>query len=215
MENKLTMKKVFVGYLVFLLIWSLRIILLKPCIDANLTGWTKEIVNGAIKSAIWLGFSLYLIRKYNQQLPIRNMLKNRINVKLLLLGTAIVVVYQVILMFIYHKGIYFNPAFQPSQLIGTFLLVGVLEEFVFRGWFLNSLSIFTSETKANLISSVLFLLIHYPSYIVGGTPSLILTNSVGIFIASLLFGWSYKKSKSLWVPIILHMLWDLLSITIV
>lgn len=186
--------------------------MLKPYIDNYFDVWTKEIINDFFKSILWLGFIFVVLRKYNVQIPIKQMFKNPIKKKIIIPASAVIIAYILVIMFIQHRGFHINTNFHPSRLIGQFLLVGILEELVFRGWFLNSLSLLINERKANLISALFFVFIHYPSYIVGAHPSLILTNSLGIFFAGLIFGWSFYKSKSLWVPIILHMLWDLLAI---
>ena len=54
------------------------------------------------------------------------------------------------------------------DLVVTAITVGIYEESVFIGWFLNAISTFVSERKANLISSALFVLIHYPGWISAG-----------------------------------------------
>lgn len=217
MDNELTSKKILKTYIIFFIIWVIRLLLLKSYIDTNYSLWAKEILNGIIKSIIWLGFAHFYIKKYSSRLFLtkQQMLRNPIRLRLLLLPAGAICLYFLFLMLILHRGIYLNPDFHPSMLIGSFFLAGFLEESVFRGCFLNGLLMVTSGRKANTIAAVGFLIIHYPSYIIGGTPAMILYNSIGIFIAGLIFGWSYKKNKSLWAPVILHMLWNLLSITVI
>jgi membrane protease YdiL (CAAX protease family) len=218
MENRLTFKKVVLSYFVFVLIWSVRIVLLKIYIDSNFVFWTKEIINGFIKSVIWFGFALYLIKEHDKKLKIslKEMFTNKIQWKIFLPILIIFIAYNCIGMFSTFGGFQISPNFHPSQLISQFLLVGVLEEIVFRGWFYNALSTFIAERKANIIQALFFMGIHYPSYIIGGTfkfPGIILT-SVFLFGMGIIFGWTFRKNKSLWTPIILHMVWDLLAISI-
>jgi membrane protease YdiL (CAAX protease family) len=217
MGKELSLKKIIFTYVVFISIWSMRIILLKPYIDANYILWIKEIINGLIKSVIWIGFAYYFIKKYDNQLSIKynQMVKNPIKFIVILTLMGVIVLYHILAKIVVCGGLYYNSSFHPSLMIGSVLLAGVIEELVFRGWFYNGILSFVSENKANLISSIFFVLIHYPSYITAGKPILaILLTSIGIFIGSLIFGWSFKKSKSLWVPIILHMTWNILSITV-
>jgi len=217
MRKELSLKKMILTFVVFIAIWSLRITLLKPYIDANYTLWMKEIINGLIKSVIWIGFAYYFIKKYDKQLPVKfnQMFQKPIKFKVILTLMGVIVLYHIFSKIVLCGSLYFNSSFHPSQLIGSFLLAGVIEEFMFRGWFYNGISTFISANKANFITSIFFVLIHYPSYIVAGKPiNVILLNSIGIFIVSLLFGWSFKKSQSLWGSIILHMTWNILSITV-
>ncbi|MDP4179572.1 MAG: CPBP family intramembrane metalloprotease [Bacillota bacterium] len=217
MRKELSIKTVISTFIVFIAIWSIRTALLKTFIDDNFTLWTKEIINGLIKSIIWAGFAYYFIKKYDDQLSIKynQMLRSPIMFKVLLPLIGVVALYHILSKIIVFGGLYFNHGFHPSQLIGTVFLAGILEEFLFRGWFYNGISSVLSENKAIIISSILFVLIHYPKYIVASTTiPVMLLSSIGIFVAGVIFGWSFKKSKSLWVPIILHMIWNIVSITI-
>lgn len=217
MNKKLTFNKVIFTFLLFISIWSLRVILLKPYIDANYILWSRQLINSSIKTLIWLSFALYFIKKYDGQLNIslKEMFTTKIKGKTFFPLFILFIVYHLLRMIFGEFQI--NPNFHPSQLISQFLVVGLLEEIVFRGWFMNALSSFVSERKANFISAIFFMLIHYPSYIVGGSfqfPSIIIV-SVLLFIMSIIFGWVFRKNRSLWTPIILHMIWDLLSITLI
>lgn len=216
MDRKLTINKVLLTYLIFLISWSIRVALLNSYINENYYLWSKELINGVIKTIVWFGFAYYFVKKYDTGLKInfKEMFSNKINKKVFFSILIAFIAYYIVAMLIMHGGFAFNPNFHPSQLIGKFLIVGILEEFLFRGWFYNSLLDNLSEHRANIVSSLLFVLIHYPGYIMNGTFHfpLIIYISTFIFVLSLIFGWSFRKSKSLWVPIILHMIWDVLSI---
>jgi len=217
MKNTLSIRNVLLTYLLFLAVWTLRVILLKPLIDGNFELWTKAMVEGAVKSIIWFGFAAFLIKLYKENLNIgfKEMFAARIKAQVFLPVFGIFTAYYVVAMFVLHGGFYLNPAFHPSQLIGQFLLVGILEEIVFRGWFLNAFSLFLKDWKANIITSVMFVLIHFPSWLAGGMNiTALLSAGAGIFVLSMIFGWTFEKNKSLWTPIVLHMVWDILSITV-
>lgn len=218
MSKKLTLNKIIFTFFLFIVIWSIRITLLKPYIDTHYVFWSRQLINSSIKTLIWFGFALYFIKKYDSQLKIsfKEMFTTKIMGKIFFPLLILFVVYHLIGMFLTFGKFQINPSFHPSQLISQFLVVGILEEIVFRGWFMNALSSFVSEKKANIISAMFFIVIHYPSYIVGGTfqfPSIIMV-SLFIFILGIIFGWTFRKNRSLWTPVILHMIWDLLSITL-
>ncbi len=58
----------------------------------------------------------------------------------------------------------------------------------------------------------MFLLIHFPIWYTSGffVEYIVSGSFVQIIILSLIFSWSFIKSKSIIVPIALHTFWDLL-----
>jgi uncharacterized protein len=88
------------------------------------------------------------------------------------------------------------------------LLIGLIEEIPFRGFLLQKIEENMGFWKANLISSILFTVHHYPKWIYQGTGGMIL-NSVTVLIVGLIFGYVFKKTKSLWSVVILHSIYDL------
>ncbi len=85
------------------------------------------------------------------------------------------------------------------------LVSPVLEEILFRGLVLHELMGSCSFWRANLFASLLFVAFHWPYRLwTGGlTPELLIT-SVGLLAISLLLGWLYAVSDSLWPPITAH-----------
>jgi len=214
MKKKLTLKNILITYVVFMLIWIIRIYALKPYIDSNYGLWGKQIINGVIKTLIWGGISIYLIKKYDVKINLKEMFTKKFSSKKLLIFIAIAVAYHLMAMFSIYGKWRIHPGFHPSQLISQFLIVGILEELLFRGWFFNALSSITSDKKANIIASIFFLTIHYPSYIYTGSffsPSILYT-SASIFILGIAFGWMFRKSKNILMPTIVHSVWDLMEL---
>lgn len=101
--------------------------------------------------------------------------------------------------------------FRYSDLIMV-LFVGITEEMVFRGWLLN---VTISEERKWLpitINAIMFMLIHFPIWIVSGKfiSSFVNLDFMIVPILSIIFSWTFIKSKNIWIPITLHMYWDLL-----
>lgn len=218
MVRKLTVPKITGLFLFFFLLWGARIVFLSPLIDGIFPKWEEAFLTSGIKSILWLGFGLFFIRRYDCVLPIKMkaMFTEKINGKLLLSLSGIFLAYQLAGMLLRHRGFYISPSFHPSDLLGMFLLVGILEEVVFRGWFMNALSACMPETKANVVSALFFMVIHYPRYFYEGTfrfPGILFT-SVFLFSIGLVFGWVFRQNRCIWTPAILHSVWDLLAITI-
>lgn len=78
----------------------------------------------------------------------------------------------------------------------------IFEELLFRGWLLGSLRKFWGDSKALVVSSTLFALIHGDPW---ATPAL--------FVLGMVFGWVYLKTGSLFGSILLHGMWNLTTFT--
>lgn len=104
-----------------------------------------------------------------------------------------------------------NPSFGPDKLIIA-LFVGLTEETVFRGWLLNATLRNGGRWPALLWNALLFLAVHFPSWLHTGTFFSNFANlgAFGILVLSVIFSHTFLQSRRLLVPIVLHMYWDLL-----
>nr|WP_297935269.1 CPBP family intramembrane glutamic endopeptidase [uncultured Lachnoclostridium sp.] len=109
-----------------------------------------------------------------------------------------------------HRGLWINPNFSFLNHFPTFLMVSFAEELVYRGWGLNALSAFVSERKANVVSTIFFIVLHLPAYFIklflGSTFPTAAVATQCAFVLGLLFGYLYRKGKSLWSPMLVHFL---------
>ncbi len=88
--------------------------------------------------------------------------------------------------------------------LSIIFLTALPEEWFFRGYFMQRLQDFGSRPwLANVVSSLLFMLLHIPSQ--GGVGLL-------VFFPSLLFGYVYQYSRNLIVVVLLHALANLFFI---
>ena len=100
-------------------------------------------------------------------------------------------------------------------------MVAFVEELVYRGWGLNALSAFVSERKANVVSTIFFILLHLPAYFIklflGSTfpTAAVATQCTFVLVLGLLFGYLYRKGKSLWSPMLVHFLGDFLGVMLI
>lgn len=93
------------------------------------------------------------------------------------------------------------PEFNRWLIISTVVLAPVIEEFIFRGIILNKWAEKSSNTRALIISSLLFGLLHIGSFII---PQ---------FIGGLLYGIVYIKTKKLIYPILMHSISNLVPVS--
>lgn len=88
------------------------------------------------------------------------------------------------------------------------LFAGLVEEIMFRGLILQTLNDVFSFKTANILSAVLFVLMHIPYWYFGNQFSLSLTciiyDFIFIFVFGLFWGFVVKKTNSLWTSIIHH-----------
>jgi membrane protease YdiL (CAAX protease family) len=103
-----------------------------------------------------------------------------------------------------HWNLNFN--FGPHLWIGPVLLVGLSEEVLFRGFFLQKFAEHITFLRANLLQAFLFLLIHVPGWILLNQfkwPA-VANLLCYIFGIGLVLGIVLKKSNSLWACMIVH-----------
>ncbi len=104
-----------------------------------------------------------------------------------------------------------------AQVLFTILSPATLvEEIYFRGFLLNKLWQTMSFWRANLASSSLFALIHFPGWFTLGNfaSPLIVADVLGILIFGMVFGWIMKRTGSLWPAYVLHALNNLLVVAV-
>ncbi|MFJ3387708.1 MULTISPECIES: lysostaphin resistance A-like protein [unclassified Lysinibacillus] len=99
----------------------------------------------------------------------------------------------------------FQFSLSIDDYLNGFLMAGNAEEIVFRGLILQEINKKMAFWKANVMTALLFLVIHYPVWIYNEKFFHFGTH-VYVFILGLLFVLVYKKTGSLWSVIILHAL---------
>lgn len=207
--KEITLATVVISYIVFFIGWTLRVI----CIDlSGLNEYLSWIISFLIHLAWWPLFAFILIRKYSDKLNIslKEMVTTSPRMIILLSFILFALIYNIVGKYINDSG--YGTKMKLYDLIVTAVTVGFFEESIFRGWFLNSLSTFVSECKANLISSAMFVLIHYPGWLFAGYNLItILVTSIFVYMLSLIFGWMFKKNRSIWCGAISHSIWDLIT----
>ena len=87
----------------------------------------------------------------------------------------------------------------------AFVAVGFYEELLFRGYYLQNLKDGTSVAVAVLVSSSVFGLAHLGNY--HASPA----STVGIFAAGLFLAYAWVRTRSLWLPIGIHIGWNFLQ----
>ncbi|MCL2421336.1 MAG: CPBP family intramembrane metalloprotease [Defluviitaleaceae bacterium] len=216
-NQKLTYGKIAVYLIIFFTIWSIRELIIRPIFLSPMDDLTYGIVESSMKVLVWTVPAVLLIKYFQDDMwiSLREMFTNRLKwfkeAPLLLL-----VFFPVAEAVISQGGLVISPYFNLMRLFEPIIFVGITEELVFRGFLLNAFLKKVEPVKAVIASETLFALIHVPIWIYRGFDVVtILVSLVSVFVIGALFAFSFIKTKNIWVPIVLHMAWNLFVIGLV
>ncbi|MDQ0270644.1 membrane protease YdiL (CAAX protease family) [Cytobacillus purgationiresistens] len=174
----------------------------------------RDITSAVIKIAIWVIPVIFLVKIMEKDNPLSYLgLRHNFKKGLKWAGwvSLVFIFYFVILnLTVLESNINFQMGLH--EWLNTILLVGITEEIVFRGFLLRKLMDSYKFWIANIITALLFVSIHFPIWFYKGLFEFpyILGSILTAFVLGILFGFVYKKSKSLWSVIIIHSLYNLL-----
>lgn len=199
--------KTMIGFLlIFYFVWTIKELWLIDYIY-SFGKITSSLLEALVKGFVWIVPTWLYIKYYLHTNPFEYLRVN-VNVKIGLFW-GVVLSLLIGLYFAFETYIINQQSFQFSlsiyDYLNGFLMAGIAEEIVFRGLILQEINKKMAFWKANIITALLFLVIHYPVWIYNEIFFHFGTH-VYIFILSLLFGFVYKKTGSLWSVIIFHAL---------
>lgn len=224
-EKQLSCKKIVFTLLGFVLFWAVVTDAwgYSDWIFGNGSCDAGKYIYGYLSRFIWAAPAVLLIIRYSNQLKIqKSELYRRPKFdKPLLIALAVSLGYVIAVMLVVHKGFWFNKSEFLGLIIVKYIVVGFVEETVFRGWGYNSLAAIVSDKKAAIISTIFFMLLHCSAYFIrlyrfGAFDSAGLIGQVSsALIWGFVFCWLLNKSKTLWNPISAHILYDLAYVLLV
>ena len=209
---------VYAAYiLIFFAVWAALTVIVFPSIEnkVGLPG-SDMIKDGLFKTVIWTIPALFLMKGYREKLSVKEgLFRPGKSWWVLIPGLVGFTIY--LLMVKYRTSYTIALAEDFSLwLIPIYLFVGFNEEIVFRGWLLNSTVTEKNKVPAIAANAVLFLLIHFPTWIMSGTLAEHITSGSFIIIAmlSVVFSLCFTYSKSVTVPALMHFWWDFLIVAL-
>ena len=157
--------------------------------------------------------------------------KNSFVFKALVLGIVLIIIELILLLSIqypiFNSGLFgsteleFDFGFLDTEswshylvmALTNLLIVAVVEEFVFRGFFQNQFEKVLPKWQSLVLASLLFGLIHLPiAIIIYDLEGLWLVYSLIEWIGmGMIFGYAYQISRNIWVPIFWHGLHNVLT----
>lgn len=218
MKKEITFRGVVLSLLGFILLWT---------VVTDAWGYSSYLFRsengtyfyGYIIRFIWVLPAIFLIITKNDCLMLHSkevFSRPRFNLQFVTVLLAILL-YCLISMLAVHKGIWVNREVPFCLTLMRYFVVGCVEETVFRGWGYNALANVTPNRNAVAISTLLFVLLHWPAYLIKlfrfGTFDWagLLAQSFSALICGILTCWLLKKSRTLWNPILAHSIYDFLS----
>ena len=195
--------------------WSLRVALVNFDTLSDLT--LAGVLNEAFRTVILVG-PVFLYLRYVEKTPALTFLRistpHESFAWVIPLAGTLCVVWYALLDRIVGDGMLAGVA--PAVVLFTILSPATLvEEVFFRGFLLNKFWQTMGFWRANLASSSLFALIHFPGWFaLGKAMPIVVTDALGLLVFGIIFGWAMKKTGSLWTAYILHALNNLLVVAI-
>ena len=214
-SRKTVLRTVLIVYvLVFFALWTAWELWIKGFITASVPNayLSQFIKSGVVKNLVWTLPAVALVKRFEDNVYVgaREMFTTKVNVPKYLLIFLAFTVYLLGGAFLTKGRLALSEMFRPEDLI-VVLFVGITEETVFRGWLLNATLGEKKKWLPVAANSLMFLIIHFPVWIHGGVFVENFRNLVFLspLLLGIIFGWTFIKSRCSWVPVALHMYWDL------
>jgi len=206
-----SMTTFYLSYVFLIVLWLFGRELINFIEHHYTTGMASDLVSLGIKAVIMVGLGLFWISRTNAQLWIdKRKLYNGNFPTVFWIVLAMFIAYLFFLMFSAHRGFYLqHDPFKSGEFLSVTLGAGLIEEFLFRGFFMNFLMKQYGIVTANIIQAILFQISHFPLYYLEGlTLGAWLINIANVLPLGLIFGWMFYRTKNLWPSTILHCVWD-------
>ncbi|MBP5431110.1 CPBP family intramembrane glutamic endopeptidase [Ruminococcus sp.] len=217
-EKRLPKNKALIIYIIaFYTIWALFEFFGKPVISDIFPGEiSSEIVNEVvIKNLVWILPAALLVHHYKDDVCIglKEMFTTKVKWQHYLPVFLLFVLYPLVSAYRMKGSLSLSSDFGAKEVI-DFSFVGITEEMVFRGWLLNAMTGKNKQNqwKAILLSSLLFVAIHIPTWTIHGklSDAFLHFGFIQIIILSVIFSITFLKSRNILIPVTLHMIWDFL-----
>ncbi|HCC35560.1 MAG TPA: hypothetical protein DEQ02_07995 [Ruminococcaceae bacterium] len=165
----LSIRKIIITQIMFLLLWTVvtNAWEYSRFLGAESGSWGNHLYN-LTSRILWAAPAIMLLQAYKKEIPtpLIRLCTNKPDIKPFIISVIVIIIYNFGGMLIYHRGLWINPEFDVPKLLLMFISVAVVEELVYRGWGLNAFSKLQSVRKANIVSSLFFVLLHLPAYFI-------------------------------------------------
>lgn len=177
--------------------------------------WAEELI---LKPLLWLPPTIFLVLKIEKESLASLGLSKKNFFPSVYWGIGLGMVYALegfLTNILKYGGTQFGQlGYTPIFFLWALLIslaTAFTEELVFRGYIYNRLNqIWEKEWLANLVSSLLFVLIHLPIgvFVLGYTPGIMLVYLLLVFIYAAGSGFVFARTGNLVSSILLHVFWS-------
>lgn len=211
-DKNIKIKKLILNISIFFLVWFLRVLIFNS-FDKNLPPNLQVASTFVFRLAIWV-IPVFIYLTFNDKVNSLTYLKLFTSPVKTFWGVLSVVlagsIWQIILILIGWDNL---PNSTWQNFVNAILTPAIFEEILMRGFLFNKCREITSFHWANLITSIVFVAIHWPGSIIinGLTFFELFSLSIFIFILSYILGYLVEKTNSLWPSIMLHFINNFIS----
>lgn len=200
--------------------WLLRVVLLMPVDRQMPSEWMRQCWSQGLRILVWI-VPVFLYLKFHDRVRPASFLRLHVlpRGRQLWQGLGITCGFLVLCIIgalCFQGGGLSNVARMTGTRWGALLcgmtFVALAEEILFRGFIYWKLRGTRSFLRANLLTSGLFLLIHWPGWLyMQGFHQGLIPLSLTILLVGFILGWLVETTRSLWPPILLHLANNVLS----
>ena len=207
------LRKILAFVFIFFLLWIARQYL-NLYVELSFSDYLRTVSSIVIKIIFWILLSfIYSKVVYKENLFKKLEFKNNIKGLLYALTFGLLLLSLILAYSYISKGTLFDFNISLRGFVSAVVFAPIIEEIVFRGLILNKLKLSIPFFWANLLTAVLFVLIHLPGWLICG-DGISLENSLSILLVSFIWGYMYKKSNSFLSPVLGHALNNFISMIV-
>ncbi len=209
-KENLSLKHIFALFSFIFVVWSFY-----RYLPQVLPLWVEELI---LKPMIWLLPVFLLVKKVEKKSFVSlGLIKTNIFPSIYWgVGLGLVFAFEGLVTNIFkYKGLHLialeYPSFIFLGLLGISLVTAFSEELVFRGYIFNRLwQIWNKEWLANIVSSLLFVIIHLPIgiFVLGYNPMVMFAYLFFVFIFGFGSAFVFGRTKNLISSVLLHIFWS-------
>jgi len=206
--------------LAFYAAWTLRVVLLMPVDHSMDSAWLSQCWSQGLRLSLWVLPAIAWLKWVDGVRPVAYLRLNTFpRGRALALGLGIMTVFLALCaafsLLFQGGGLRKLSVMTGSDYAGLLVgmsIVAFAEELLFRGFIFQRLRDRHPFQRANLLTAMLFLGIHVPGWLYTQGPHWgLLSLGATILVAGWVFGLMMEVTDSLWPPILLHLLNNVLS----
>lgn len=218
-KNNIPIKPLLLSCVILYAFWAVWELCINPQMTAHIQNpWITNFLGDVlVKNLVWTLPAFLLMGRYAEHLYIsrKEMLTKKVNWLPWIPWIVFFFAFAILSTPTDDGSIGIAADFHPADFVWL-AVVGITEESFSRGWLLNAMLRENNKWKAILLNAAAFLVIHFPIWIQRGIFISAFTSFgfVTVILLSILFSWSFIKTRSIAVPIVLHVAYDL-AVTVI